>query len=133
MLGKKPETDKGTKPTPRGISKQESAWTLTDQQIVTKRKLPTRKFLTAASMILATGALAVVSGAQTTAQAPDPDKTKADSAAAQTQKAKDPDKKKAGDPDSKKKTSAKAADPDKAKKDKNKAAEKPAAPDAAKK
>ena len=133
MLGKKPEMDEGIKTTAREISKQESAWTLTDQQMVTKPKLPTRKFLTAAGMVLATGALAVVSGAQTTPQTPDPDKTKADSAAAQTQKAKDPDKKKAGHPDAKKKTGAKAADPDKAKQAKTKAAQKPADPDAAKK
>ena len=132
MLRRKPETDEGSKATAGEISQQESARTLTDQQIVTKRKLPTRKFLTAAGMVLATGALAVVSGAQATAQTADPDKAKADSAAAQTQKPKDPDKKKAGDPDSKKKTGAKAADPDKAKKDKAKAAEKPADPDAKK-
>ena len=129
MLGKKPETDIRSKTTAREISGEESAWTLTDQQIVTKRKLPTRKFLTAAGMILATGALAVVSGAQTTPQTPDPDKSKADSAAAQTQKAKSPDKMKAGDPDAKKKTAAKAADPDKAKQAKTKAAEKPSDPD----
>ena len=133
MLRGKSETDEGRKVTARESGKQESAWTLTDQQIVTKRKRPTRKFLTAAGMILATGALAAVSGAQATPQTPDPDKAKADSAAAQTQKAKDPDKKKAGDPDSKKKAGAKAADPDKAKKDKTKAAEKPSDPDAAKK
>ena len=129
----KSETAEARKVSAREISKQESASALTDQQIVTKRKLPTRKFWSAAGMILATGALAAVSGAQATPQTPDPDKAKADSAAAQTEKAKNPDKKKAGDPDSKKKTGTKAADPDKAKKDKTKAAEKPSDPDAAKK
>ena len=133
MPGKKPETDEVSKTTAREISEQESACTLTDQQIVTKRKLPTRRFLTAAGMIVATGALAVVSGAQTAPQTPDPDKTKANSAAAQTQKAKDPDAKKAADPDAKKKTGVKAADPDKAKQAKTKAAQKPSDPDAPKK
>ena len=103
--------------------------TLTDEQIVTKRKLPTRKFLTAAGMILATGALAVASSAQSAPQTPDSDKAKSDTGA-QTQKAGDAAKKKAGDPDKKKETGAKATKP---KKDKANAPEKPADPDSAKK
>jgi hypothetical protein len=109
---------------------QESARTLTDSHIVTKRKLPTRKFFTAAGMVLATGALAVAAGAQATPQTPDPDKTKSNSAGAPTQKAPDPDKKKAADPDKKKATGAKSSDAQKAKK---KAPEKPSDPDAPKK
>jgi hypothetical protein len=125
MLRKKSEmTDVSTK-----AMTDANRETLTDEQIVTKRKLPTRKFLTAAGMILATGALAVASGAQSAPQTADPDKAKSDTAA-QTQKAGDAAKKKAGDPDKKKETGAKAT---KAKKDTTKAPEKPADPDSAKK
>ncbi|HET6180605.1 MAG TPA: hypothetical protein VFE61_27045 [Candidatus Sulfotelmatobacter sp.] len=127
MLGKKPETTGvATK-----VMADATRETLTDEQIVTKRKLPTRKFLTAAGMILATGALAVASGAQSAPQTPDPDKAKS-STGAPTEKAKDPDKKKAADPDKKKATGAKSSDADKAKKDKPKPPEKPSDPDAKK-
>ena len=57
--------------------------TLTDDQIVTVRKLPRRSFLSATGVILA-GAAAVVTGARAMAQDPDkrpadPDKRPADS------------------------------------------------------
>jgi hypothetical protein len=116
----------------RAINNQQSARTLTDQQIITERKLPTRKFFTAAGMLLATGALAVASGAQSAPQAPDPDKAKSNTAGAPSEKAKDPGKKKAGDPDKKKETGAKPGDAKKAMKDKPKADEKRSDPDAAK-
>ncbi|MHB8485098.1 MAG: hypothetical protein ACYDCM_05095 [Candidatus Acidiferrales bacterium] len=98
------------------VVKQESSQTLTDEQIVTERKMPRRSFLTAAGALLV-GAAALASGVRAVAQqGSDPD----------SKKAADPDtkdKKKASDPDKKKKktkTSAtkgkKAADPDKKKK-----------------
>lgn len=135
MLRRKSEmTDAGTKAmadAKRENNHPESARTLSDQQIVTKQKRPTRKFFTAAGMVLATGALAVAAGTQATPQTPDPDKTKSNSAGAPTQKAPDPDKKKAADPDKKKETNAKSSDAKKAKKDK--APEKPSDPDTSKK
>ena len=135
MLRKKSEMkDGGTKAMPdatRDNNNQESARTLTDEQVVTKRKLPARKFLSAAGMLLATGALAVASGAPTAPQTQDPDKAKSDSAGTPTQKAPDPDKKKAADPD-KKKTKVSSTDAKKAKKDKTKSTDKPSDPDAKK-
>jgi hypothetical protein len=74
-----------------------SSQTLTDDQIVTERKLPRRSFLTAAGTFVA-GAAAIVAGTRATAvlASPqnDPDKKKAS----------DPDKKKASDPDKKKRS-----------------------------
>ena len=72
--------------------------TLTDDQIVTERKLPRRSFLTAAGTILAGGAAMLVAGTRAAAQ----DAAKADDPDAK--KASDPDAKKAGDPDAKKST-----------------------------
>lgn len=88
-----------------------SSQTLTDEQIVTERKMPRRSFLTAAGALLV-GAAALASGVRAVAQ-----------------QGTDPDSKKAADPDSKdkKKTTTKkkakttatkgkkAADPDKKK------------------
>ena len=88
---------------------QESSQTLTDEQIVTERKMPRRSFLTAAGALLV-GAAALASGVRAVAQqGSDPDSK-------DKKKASDPDSKKAADPDSKdkkrKKTAANTADPD---------------------
>lgn len=90
------------------VVKQESSQTLTDEQIVTERKIPRRSFLTAAGALLV-GAAALASGVRAVAQqGSDPD----------SKKAADPDtkdKKKGSDPDSnkkRKKTAANTADPD---------------------
>ena len=95
------------------VVKQESSQTLTDEQIVTERKMPRRSFLTAAGALLV-GAAALASGVRAVAQ-----------------QGSDPDSKKAADPDSKDKkkttmkkkttttkakTKAKGSDPDKKKK-----------------
>src|SRR6266571_7422054 len=74
----------------------ESSRTLKDDQIVTKRKLPRRSFLTAAGTILAGGAVAIVSGGRAAAQEPTPEK-----------KDDDADKKKKADTKSGAKTKAK--------------------------
>lgn len=73
------------------VVKQESSQTLTDEQIVTERKMPRRSFLTAAGALLI-GASALASGVR-----------------AMAQQGSDPDSKKAADPDSKdkKKTTTK--------------------------
>lgn len=78
---------------------QESSQTLTDEQIVTERKMPRRSFLTAAGALLV-GAAALASGVRAVAQ-----------------QGTDPDSKKATDPDSKdkKKTTKKTATKTKAK------------------
>src|SRR6266568_4354232 len=55
-------------------SNQESPRALSDDQIVTKRKLPRRSFLTAAGTILAGGAVAMVSGGRAAAQETTPEK-----------------------------------------------------------
>jgi hypothetical protein len=65
--------------------------TLTDDQIITERKLPRRSFLTAAGTLLAGGAAALVASTRVSAQDPAPVKP-----------ADDPDAKKAADPDAKK-------------------------------
>ena len=62
---------------------QASSQTLTDEQIVTERKMPRRSFLTAAGALLV-GAAALASGVRAVAQ-----------------QGSDPDSKKAADPDSK--------------------------------
>ncbi|HEV2221992.1 MAG TPA: hypothetical protein VGR84_03230 [Candidatus Acidoferrales bacterium] len=96
------------------VVKQELSQTLTDEQIVSERKMPRRSFLTAAGALLI-GASALASGVRAIAQ-----------------QGSDPDSKKAADPDSKdkkktttKKTTtaktktkakAKGSDPDKKKK-----------------
>ncbi len=102
------------------VVKQESSQTLTDDQIVTERKMPRRSFLTAAGALLV-GAAALASGVRAVAQqGTDPDSKKAtDPDSKDKKKASDPDKKKkkskvkANDPDTKDKK--KAADPDKKK------------------
>ena len=85
---------------------------LTDEEIVTERKLPRRAFLSTTGVLLAGGAAAVVAGARGLARdftpQGDPDKAKSS----------DPDKKKASDPDKKKASHSakkKASDPDKKK------------------
>lgn len=83
-----------------------SPQTVTDDQIVTERRLPRRSFLSATGAVL-TGAVAIVSGLRAAPQA-DPDQKKAS----------DPDQKKASDPDQKKASKKKsrkkkASDPDK--------------------
>jgi hypothetical protein len=55
------------------VVNQEPPRNLTDEQIVTERKLPRRSFLTAAGTLLAGGALAMVSGSRAAAQQPDSD------------------------------------------------------------
>ncbi len=73
------------------VVKQESSQTLSDEQIVSERKMPRRSFLTAAGALLI-GASALASGVR-----------------AMAQQGSDPDSKKAADPDSKdkKKTTTK--------------------------
>jgi hypothetical protein len=90
---------------------------LTNDEIVTERKVPRRAFLSATGVLLAGGAAVIVAGARAVAQEAsqsDPDKAKQS----------DPDKAKASDPDKKKKSgkmkakkakSEKESDPDKAK------------------
>lgn len=95
----------------------ESSRTLTDEQIVTERKMPRRSFLTAAGALLV-GAAALASGVRAVAQqGADPDSKKAADPDSKDKKKTDPDKKKtkakANDPDTKDKK--KAADPDKKK------------------
>jgi hypothetical protein len=55
------------------VVNQESPRNLTDEQIVTERKLPRRSFLTATGTLLAGGALAILSGSRAAAQQPDSD------------------------------------------------------------
>jgi len=87
------------------VVKQESSQTLTDEQIVTERKMPRRSFLTAAGALLV-GAAALASGVRAVAQqGADPDSKKASDPDAK-------DKKKGSDPDSKKKMKTKSSDPD---------------------
>jgi hypothetical protein len=90
---------------PEGRS-QESPRTLSDDQIVTERKVPRRSFLTATGTHLA-GAAALVSGVRGAAQDAD-----------QQKKESDPDKKKetkSGKAKKTKKAKGKEQDPDKAK------------------
>ncbi len=86
------------------LTNLESLRTVTDDQIVTERRLPRRSFLNRTGALLA-GAAGIVSGLRaSTLQQDDPDKKPAD-----------PDKKKSGDPDSKKSSdpdSKKSNDPD---------------------
>jgi hypothetical protein len=104
---------------------EEALRSLTDEQIVTERKIPRRSFLTTAGVFMG-GAAAIVAGTRATTllaspqndpdkkKASDPDKKKASTTG--TKKASDPDKKKASDPDKKKggaPASTKATDPDK--------------------
>lgn len=93
------------------VVNQEAPRTLTDEQIVTERKLPRRSFLAATGAVLVGGAAALVSGMRAAAQDAQPPKTGTD-----------PDKKKdagskSGKPKTGKKASTKAGtsavDPDK--------------------
>ena len=95
----------------RKVVRQESS-TLTDDQIVTERKLPRRSFLTAAGTLLAGGAVAMVAVGRAAAQ--DSDAAKKDDKAG----ASDPDAKKTkskSKKSKKSKTDTKQADPDSAK------------------
>ena len=58
----------------RKVVNQESPGTLTDDQIVTERKLPRRSFLSAAGTLLAGGAVAIVAGGRAPAQDTDAEK-----------------------------------------------------------
>lgn len=74
------------------VGKQESPRTITDDQIVTERKLPRRSFLSGTATLLAGGAAALIAGKRAEAlshgpQAQDPDRRT------------DPDSRKASDPD----------------------------------
>ncbi|MGH9781836.1 MAG: hypothetical protein ACRD33_08440 [Candidatus Acidiferrales bacterium] len=96
------------------VVKQESSQTLTDEQIITERKMPRRSFLTAAGALLV-GAAALASGVRAVAQqGSDPDSKKATDPDTKDKKKGDPDSKKGADPGSKKrkKTDANTADPD---------------------
>lgn len=92
---------------------QELPLTLTDSEIVTERKSSRRAFFVASGVLLAGGALALISNEQAQAlQQPrtDPDSKKTDPNSKKTdpdskkhhQKGSDPDSKKGSDPDSKK-------------------------------
>ncbi|MGH9404276.1 MAG: hypothetical protein ACRD3D_00400 [Terriglobia bacterium] len=88
--------------------------TLTDDQIVTERKLPRRSFLATGGVFLA-GAAALVSGARAFAEQ-DPDKKKAsdsDKTDRTRTTSSDPDKKR--EPDSDRTDRKKGSDPDKRK------------------
>jgi hypothetical protein len=99
---------------------------LTDDEIITEKRLPRRSFLAVGGTLLAAGALVLTSGRVTGAQ-DDPDKKKP--APQDPDKAKQPP---ASDPDKAKATSS--SDPDKAKtkSDKKKSKTKPQDPDKAK-
>jgi hypothetical protein len=106
MLRPKAEqADKG-----REITNPEQSQTLTDEQIVTERKVARsrRSFLTVAGTLLAGGALAFAAG-HAAAQDQDSD------AAKSGQKDSDADKKKTKTKKSKKEKGEKASDPDKGK------------------
>ncbi len=96
---------------PNVTKNADSPETLTDDQIVTERKVERRSFLSTTGALLA-GAAGIVSTARASQNDPDqrkptdPDKKKA--ADPDQKKSSDPDKKKAADPDKKKST-----DPDK--------------------
>jgi len=93
----------------RKVGDHEPSPTLTDDQIVTERKLPRRSFLAAAGTLLAGGAVAIVAAGRASAQDTDAEK-----------------KEGASDPDAKKKKSKSG------KGKKSKKETKPADPDAAK-
>lgn len=79
-----PEKNAGHSP-----NDQESARSLTDEQIVTEKSLPRRSFLAATGSVLFAGAAALMLGRTSVAQPQDPDKPKQD----------DPDKPRRDDPD----------------------------------
>ncbi len=107
----------------------ESLGTITDDQIVTERKVPRRSFLSTTGALLV-GAAGIVSGVRAATPQNDPDKKPADpdkKAADPDKKPADPDKRRAEDPDKKAADpDRKAADPDKKAADPDK---KPADPD----
>jgi len=113
----------------RELVNQESPRTLTDEEMVTERRVARRSFLTAAGTLLAGGALAIVSGRRAAAQGTDADaKPKTTDADAKPKtKDDDADKKKETGAKSKKTTKAKAASDTDADKAKGKE-EKPAQP-----
>jgi len=104
----------------RELVNQESPRTLTDEEMVTERRVARRSFLSAAGTLLAGGALAIVSGRRAAAQGTDAD-------AKPKKKDDDADKKKETGAKSKKTTKAKAASDTDADKAKGKE-EKPAPP-----
>jgi hypothetical protein len=87
--------------------------TLTDDQIVTEKKLPRRSFLSAAGTLLAGGAVAIVAAGRAAAQEPE----------------KKEEKEGANDPDAKKKTSSKSKGTKSTKSKKSKKEEKASDPD----
>jgi hypothetical protein len=93
---------------------QESPQTLTDDQIVTERKLARRSFLRTAGVILAGGAVAIVAGRRAAAQDTDPD-AKKDTDPDQKKKDTDPDSKKGKKKGKKSTKKGKDTDPDAAK------------------
>ena len=96
----------------RNAVNPESPRTLTDDQIVTERKLPRRSFLSAAGTLLAGGAVAIVAGGRASAQDTDAEKKEGKEAA------NDPDakkKKSKGKKAKKSKKETKQDDPDAAK------------------
>jgi len=95
----------------REVVNPASPRTLTDEEMVTERRVARRSFLAAAGTLLAGGALAIVSGTRAAAQEPDSD-------AKPQKKDSDADKKKEAGAKSKKTKKAKAekdTDADKAK------------------
>ena len=96
----------------RKVVNPESPRTLTDDQIVTERKLPRRSFLSAAGTLLAGGTLAIVAAGRSSAQDTDAEKKEGKEAA------NDPDakkKKSKGKKAKKSKKETKQDDPDAAK------------------
>ena len=91
----------------------ETSRTLTDEQIVTEKKLPRRSFLTTTGALLVAGAAALVSGVGATAQDAKPAEAP----------------KKESDPDAKKKEGTKSGKKDKKAKAKTAGKEKEADPD----
>ncbi len=92
----------------RETAGKEPVRSLTEDEIVTQRRLPRRLLLTTAGTFLAAGSLVVVSGARALSQEPDPDKPKSQDP--DKPKSEDPDKPKSQDPDK-----PKSQDPDKPK------------------
>ena len=84
---------------------------LTDDQIVTERKLPRRSFLSAAGTLLAGGAVALVAAARVSAQDTDAEK-KEGKEGANDPDAKKTTKSKKGKKSKKSKKEEKASDPD---------------------
>ncbi len=91
---------------------QKAPSTLTDDQILTGRKVPRRSFLSTTGMILAGGAAAIVAGKRALAQ--DQDSDAKPEKKEEKEGKNDPDKKKGSDPDKKKKSGKKSKKSEKA-------------------